>query len=192
MYFARAFKTKQLIEMSKVFEILLRYYDLKIDTLMGMGNSGVYPLSTFCSALNLNPAICRKKTDNSHSGFMIESLTDDFTNWGIIDDFISSGQTISNIIERVYLECEKMGYNYSPPKVILTYTGERGFSAFCLNHKNHFRVKLPIISISDANTINIANLPPLIHPDFSAAIHFYEDPTVQCFTHPLIDNLSNL
>lgn len=178
--------------MSKVFEILLRHYNIQIDTLMGMGNSGVYPLSTFCSALNLNPAICRKKTENCHSGFMIESLTDDFTNWGIVDDFISTGQTISNIIERVYLECEKNGYNYSPPKVVLTYTGERGFSAVCLKDQNTCKVKIPIISVSDADVINLANLPPLIHPDFSLAIHFYEDPTVQSFSHPLIDSLSDL
>lgn len=69
----------------------------EITTVVVTGVSGLLVGSAVCSALGLPITVVRKGTEASHSVYNVEGCID-FSNAVILDDFISSGQTLQNCI----------------------------------------------------------------------------------------------
>jgi len=89
----------------------------RVDTIVGMGMSGVTPLMAVSLASGVPFAIVRKSWDagrhyseeGSHSDKEIENGFSGFYigRYVIIDDFVDSGKTIVEIIEALSSACEK-------------------------------------------------------------------------------------
>lgn len=70
---------------------------LEFDSVICRGNSGLLFASAFGMMAEKNILINRKRTDNSHSDNVIEGETSGVRRVLIVDDFISSGETVREI-----------------------------------------------------------------------------------------------
>lgn len=89
-------------------EMLKTTKGLEYDTLVGTGLSGALVVPTLARLMGCNWAIVRK-SDGSHSGNRIEG--DIGQKWLFVDDIVSSGRTLRNVIKTVKDVCTSSRHN---------------------------------------------------------------------------------
>lgn len=96
---------------------------LRFNTLAVCGYSGIVLGAIVAYRLNLPILVVRKKRDDrSADGYMINGTILDNCRYLILDDLISSGDTVRHIISKIYRE-----YENAKPVGVLLY------------HKKHYR-----------------------------------------------------
>ena len=79
-----------------------RLTNVEFDTVAFRGNSGVLLGPPIASKLNKQMLLCRKSTESSHSDAIVEGFMC-CKRYIIVDDFISSGNTVCEIIKAIKL-----------------------------------------------------------------------------------------
>lgn len=80
-----------------------RLKKVNFDTIVCRGNSGLLFASALGVEMEKNILIVRKKTDNSHSVNIVEGEKSSVRKVLIVDDFISTGETVREIHKQVKL-----------------------------------------------------------------------------------------
>jgi hypoxanthine phosphoribosyltransferase len=73
---------------------------IEFDAIAFTGQSGAMVATVLCYKLKKLPLLIRKTTDNAHSDYKLEGPLDSFK-YIIVDDMISSGRTIADIISEI-------------------------------------------------------------------------------------------
>lgn len=101
-YFDVALEPKKLRSIAKDAKKVFDAIGIKVENVVGRGTSGIIALPIFAEVFGAAINIVRKHDTSSHSPNIIESIHyKPLQNWVIIDDFVSSGNTVKKIAEAV-------------------------------------------------------------------------------------------
>lgn len=143
---------------------------IEFDAIAFRGMSGAIVAPSVADALEKNIVLCRKD-DNHHSDFKVEYAVDWFEKFIIVDDLISSGNTIITILQMIDVEwqrhMEKAGMEVARPKCVGIFL----YNSYSLDPKG-FKVKLHL-DLNDAEEGEHAK----------SLISFYDSPIPQ-FSSP--------
>lgn len=120
-YFSVALKPKEIKDRAKSAKKILDNNKIFPKYVLGRGISGVLALPIFSEVLKCSIAISRKSNDSSHAGNdKIEAVdTDHFRSSiesvVIVDDFISSGETLMRIKEHM----DRISFGVKPLAIVL-------------------------------------------------------------------------
>jgi orotate phosphoribosyltransferase len=128
---------------------------LEFDSVICRGNSGLLFASAFGMMAEKNILINRKRTDNSHSDNLIEGERDGVSRILIVDDFISSGDTVREIFSAV-----RQKFDMDKVEIVGVYLysrnfGDRHYVANLEDREAPVRHKVPVITEGSEKLIPI-------------------------------------
>src|ERR1035441_4337402 len=152
-YLYMVLKPKGLERISNTLIKLIESTHIVFDSIAFTGMSGALVVPTLAFRMEKNPLVIRKPGDGSHSSRSIEGGGVDVKSYIIVDDFISSGRTITRILEAL----NDFGDPPSSCKAIFLYASlDRGDQYFA--QVNYVEVSIPLYAFAapdaDSNLIN--------------------------------------
>jgi hypothetical protein len=102
-YFDIALKPRELRKRAILAKQIFDLAGIKVDSVAGIGTSGIIALGIFAEVFDANIVAVRKEGESSHSHSPCTMHSDNsfIGNYIIIDDFICTGDTVRNIQDRI-------------------------------------------------------------------------------------------
>jgi orotate phosphoribosyltransferase len=120
-YLDTVLRPKGLQETAREIVKMIKESKIQFDSIAFTGMSGTLVAPTVALRLRKNPVVIRKTTESTHSSCLIEAMAE-IGDYIIIDDFRSSGRTLTRIIDAM----NGIGITPDQCKGVFLYTGGSG------------------------------------------------------------------